>query len=108
MVIGRMKPAEVQSIRTNAVGQGVETIRNRIDQFGVREPQITAEGEDRIVVQLPGVKDQQRAIELVGKTALLEFKLVDESVSVEEAQRGNIPEDSQVLYRKRRIRPRAG
>ncbi|MBP2687393.1 MAG: secD, partial [Deltaproteobacteria bacterium] len=59
-VIARMKPAEIQAIRTNAVVQGVETIRNRIDQFGVREPQIIAEGEDRIVVQLPGVKDQQR------------------------------------------------
>ncbi len=100
MVTGRMKPAEVQAIRTNAVGQGVETIRNRIDQFGVREPQITAEGDDRIVVQLPGVKDQQRAIELVGKTALLEFKLVDESASAEDALKGNLPEDSQVLYQK--------
>ena len=99
-LIGRMKQAEVQAIRTNAVSQGVETIRNRIDQFGVREPQITAEGDDRIVVQLPGVKDQQRAIELVGKTALLEFKLVDEGVSVEEALKGNIPEDSQILYQK--------
>jgi preprotein translocase subunit SecD len=99
-VIARMKPTEVQAIRMNAVGQGVETIRNRIDQFGVREPQITAEGDDRIVVQLPGVKDQQRAIELVGKTALLEFKLVDESASPEDALRGNLPEDSQVLYQK--------
>ncbi|HEX9206549.1 MAG TPA: protein translocase subunit SecD [Candidatus Deferrimicrobiaceae bacterium] len=96
----RMKPQEIQAIRTNAVVQGVETIRNRIDQFGVREPQIIAEGEDRIVVQLPGVKDQQRAIELVGKTALLEFKLVDEGASVEEALKGNVPEDDQLLYQK--------
>jgi preprotein translocase subunit SecD len=96
----RMKPQEIQAIRTNAVVQGVETIRNRIDQFGVREPQIVAEGEDRIVVQLPGVKDQQRAIELVGKTALLEFKLVDDGASVEEALKGNIPEDAQLLYQK--------
>ncbi|PWB64355.1 MAG: protein translocase subunit SecD [Deltaproteobacteria bacterium] len=99
-IAGRMKPAEVQAIRMNAVGQGVETIRNRIDQFGVREPQIIAEGEDRIVIQLPGVKDQQRAIELVGKTALLEFKLVDEGASVEEALKGNIPEDDQILYQR--------
>ncbi|HSE14026.1 MAG TPA: hypothetical protein VLB08_00405, partial [Candidatus Deferrimicrobium sp.] len=99
-VVARMKPAEIQAIRTNAVVQGVETIRNRIDQFGVREPQIIAEGDDRIVVQLPGVKDQQRAIELVGKTALLEFKLVDEGASPEEALKGNIPEDDQVLYQK--------
>jgi len=99
-VIARMKPAEIQAIRTNAVVQGVETIRNRIDQFGVREPQIVAEGDDRIVVQLPGVKDQQRAIELVGKTALLEFKLVDEGASLDEALKGNVPEDAQVLYQK--------
>jgi len=106
-VIARMKPAEIQAIRTNAVVQGVETIRNRIDQFGVREPQIIAEGEDRIVVQLPGVKDQQRAIELVGKTALLEFKLVDEGASLEEALKGNVPEDDQVLYQKS-VDPQSG
>jgi len=106
-VIARMKPAEIQAIRTNAVVQGVETIRNRIDQFGVREPQIIAEGEDRIVVQLPGVKDQQRAIELVGKTALLEFKLVDEGASLEEALKGSIPEDDQVLYQKS-VDPQSG
>ncbi len=99
-ITGRMKPAEVMAIRTNAVTQGVETIRNRIDQFGVREPQIVAEGDDRIVIQLPGVKDQQRAIELVGKTALLEFKLVDDGVSVDEALKGNVPEGDQILYQK--------
>lgn len=97
-IAARMKAAEIQAIRSNAVSQGVETIRNRIDQFGVREPQIVGEGEDRIVVQLPGVKDQHRAIDLVGKTALLEFKLVDEGASVEEALKGNIPEDDQILY----------
>jgi preprotein translocase subunit SecD len=106
-VTARMKPAEIQAIRTNAVVQGVETIRNRIDQFGVREPQIIAEGEDRIVVQLPGVKDQQRAIELVGKTALLEFKLVDEGASTEEATKGNVPEDSQLLFQKS-VDPQSG
>jgi preprotein translocase subunit SecD len=106
-VIGRMKPAEVQAIRANAVVQGVETIRNRIDQFGVREPQIVAEGDDRIVVQLPGVKDQQRAIELVGKTALLEFKLVDEGASIEEALKGNLPEDDEILYQ-RAVDPQSG
>jgi preprotein translocase subunit SecD len=100
VVKARMTPGEVKAIRANSVTQGVETIRNRIDQFGVREPQIVAEGEDRIVVQLPGVKDQQRAIELVGKTALLEFKLVDEGASVEEALKGNLPEEDQLLYMK--------
>ena len=104
---GGMSASEVQAIRANAVSQAVETIRNRIDQFGVREPQIVAEGEDRIVVQLPGVKDQQRAIELIGKTALLEFKLVDEGASVEEALKGNLPDDDQLLYEKN-VEPQTG
>ena len=106
-VKARMTPGEVKAIRANSVTQGVETIRNRIDQFGVREPQIVAEGEDHIVVQLPGVKDQQRAIELVGKTALLEFKLVDEGASVEEALKGNLPEEDQLLYTKN-VDPQTG
>jgi SecD/SecF fusion protein len=53
-----------------------EIINNRVDQFGVAEPLVQREGEDRIVVQLPGLTDRERAIDLIGKTALLEFKLV--------------------------------
>jgi protein-export membrane protein SecD len=59
-----------------AVDRAMEVIRNRIDQFGVAEPLIQKEGEDRIVIQLPGLTDRQRAIDLIGQTALLEFKLV--------------------------------
>ncbi len=59
-----------------AVDRAIEVIRNRIDQFGVAEPVIQKQGEDRIVVQLPGLSDRERAIELIGQTALLEFKLV--------------------------------
>jgi preprotein translocase subunit SecD len=107
VVRGGMTENEVKAIRANAVSQAVETIRNRIDQFGVREPQIVSEGEDRIVVQLPGVKDQQRAIELIGKTALLEFKLVDEGASVEEALKGSLPDDDELLYEKN-VDPQTG
>lgn len=64
--------------REDAADRAVEVIRNRIDQFGVREPSIQRQGEDEIVVQLPGVTDRTRAIDLIGKTALLEFKLVSE------------------------------
>src|SRR5262249_13211106 len=60
----------------DATERAMEIIRNRVDQFGVAEPLIQREGEDRIVVQLPGLTDRQRAIELIGKTALLEFKLL--------------------------------
>jgi protein-export membrane protein SecD len=60
----------------DAPDRAMEIIRNRVDQFGVAEPLIQREGEDRIAVQLPGLTDRNRAIELIGKTALLEFKLV--------------------------------
>jgi preprotein translocase subunit SecD len=87
-----------QHIRRMAVDQAVETITNRIDQFGVAEPDIRPQGRERILVQLPGIKDPQRAIDIIGKTALLEFKLVDEENSLEEALRGNIPPGDQILY----------
>lgn len=73
---------EVDKSRLNAVeakdatDRAMEIIRNRIDQFGVAEPLVQREGKDRIAVQLPGLTDRERAIELIGKTALLEFKLV--------------------------------
>lgn len=69
---------EITRIKDTAADQALETIRNRIDQFGVTEPTIHRQGENEIVVQLPGVKDPKRAIDLVGKTAQLEFKLVDD------------------------------
>lgn len=69
---------EVRMIRDSSVDQALETIRNRIDQFGVREPTIHKQSTNEIVVQLPGIKDARRAIELIGKTALLEFKLLDD------------------------------
>lgn len=78
----RISDKEAQRIRDNAADQALETIRNRIDQFGVAEPTIHRQGENEIVVQLPGVKDPKRAIELIGKTAQLEFKLVDDEASL--------------------------
>jgi len=68
----RLNAAEAK----DATDRAMEIIRNRIDQFGVAEPLVQLEGEDRITVQLPGLTDRQRAIELIGKTALLEFKLL--------------------------------
>ncbi len=76
--------------RQDASSRAMEIIRNRIDQFGVSEPSIQMQGEDRIVVQLPGIKDRQRALDLIGKTALLEFKLVsDDAAKLREALAGN-------------------
>ena len=81
-----------------AADQALETIRNRVDQFGVTEPDIRPQGGYRLLVQLPGVKDPKRAIDLIGKTARLEFKLVDEENSVEEALKGNVPAGDEILY----------
>lgn len=73
-----LREGEVIRIKDSATTQALETIRNRIDQFGVAEPLIQRQAARQIVIQLPGVKDSKRAKELIGKTALLEFKLLDE------------------------------
>src|SRR6185437_14503646 len=65
-------------IREKTINQSIEVIRNRIDEFGVSEPSITSQGNDRIVVELPGVKEIDRAKDLIGRTAKLEFKIVDD------------------------------
>jgi preprotein translocase subunit SecD len=80
------------------VEHSLETIRNRVDQFGIAEPEIIPEGVNRILIQLPGIKDPERAKNLIGKTALLEFKIVDDENSVEEALRGNLPEGDIIAY----------
>ena len=78
----RISPVEAKRIRDNATEQALETIRNRVDQFGVAEPVIHRQDENEIVVQLPGYKDPKRAVELIGKTAQLEFMLVDDESPV--------------------------
>jgi preprotein translocase subunit SecD len=94
-------------IRKMAVDQGLETIRNRIDQFGVTEPDIRPQQDDRILIQLPGIKDPKRAIELIGRTAHLEFKLVDEEHGLAEALKNGPPPGSEILYQIR-INPSTG
>ncbi len=74
---------EIDFIKKNAVNQSLEIIRNRIDQFGVAEPVILRQGENEIVVQLPGVKDPKRAMGLIGQTAQLEFKLVADDSGID-------------------------
>lgn len=85
--------------KKDAVDRALEVIRNRVDEFGVREPSIQRQGEDEIVVQLPGVTDRDRAIELIGKTALLEFKLVSSDIEkFKQALEGNLPEGYELKY----------
>ena len=82
-IVLRLSDEEVRFIHKNAVNQSLEIIRNRIDQFGVTEPVIIRQGENEIVIQLPGVKDPKRAMKLIGQTAQLEFKLVAEHPEVD-------------------------
>ncbi|MEI6080297.1 MAG: protein translocase subunit SecD [bacterium] len=70
------KDQDKEYIKKKAIDQTIEAIRNRIDEFGVSEPSIQAQGSDRVVVQLPGVKDATRAKSIIGRIARLEFKLV--------------------------------
>ncbi|MEX2490336.1 MAG: protein translocase subunit SecD [Nitrospirales bacterium] len=104
---------DVERIKTSAINQALETIRNRIDQFGVAEPLIQRLGVNQIAIQLPGVQDPQRAKDLIQKTALLEFKMLHESKEaldlpprVERGQEekvrqdfiGKIPEGAEILF----------
>ena len=92
---------EVERIKRLASAQALETIRNRIDQFGVSEPDIRTQGERRILIQLPGIQDTQRAKELIGRTAQLEFKLVDEAHDPRTAESGTPPPGAELLYQVR-------
>lgn len=97
-----LQAREIKRIQELAVRQSLETIRNRVDQFGVTEPHIVPEGDRRIVVQLPGIKDPQRAINLIGKTALLELKAVDSTLNPVDVEQGKaaLPPDLQLLYQR--------
>src|SRR3990170_3184345 len=99
-IIYSLSSSEIKRIKDSAVSQALETIRNRIDQFGVREPLIQRQGENEILVQLAGIKDPKRAIELIGKTALLEFKIVDDGADLQGALSGKMPEGDEIVYEK--------
>ncbi len=93
-------PKEVARIREASIDQSLETIRNRIDEFGVSEPIIQRQGERDILVQLPGIQDPQRAKQLIGRTAVLEFKLVRDDPNVQAMADGSkaVAAGTQVLY----------
>ena len=108
-----LRSTEVERVKTSAINQALETLRNRIDQFGVAEPLIQRLGVNQIAIQLPGVKDPQRAKDLIQETSLLEFKLLEESKvaldlppQVEKGQEekvrkeleGKVPEGAEILF----------
>ena len=85
--------------RSEAADRAIEVIRNRIDEFGVRETSIQRQGDDEIVVQLPGMSDRQRAVDIIGKTALLEFRVVSsEPEKLQAALAGSVPEGYELKY----------
>ncbi|NOY69682.1 MAG: protein translocase subunit SecD [Deltaproteobacteria bacterium] len=98
MIKAALKDSAVRKMEADTVQQALETIRNRIDQFGVSEPDIRLQGDRRILIQLPGVKDTRRAKALIGKTAQLEFKLLDETGDLQKALEGHVPPGDEILY----------
>jgi preprotein translocase subunit SecD len=86
-----IKPAAARLVQEQALKQNMVTLHNRINELGVAEPVIQQQGLDRIVVQLPGVQDTARAKEILGRTATLEVRMVDESAEGRAAEIGNGP-----------------
>ena len=93
----RLTEQAIADRKQSAVAQSIEIVRRRVDETGTREPTIQRQGEERILVQLPGVDDPDRIKRLLGKTAKMVFRLVDVNTPVTEAQRGRVPPGSELL-----------
>jgi preprotein translocase subunit SecD len=92
-IVWELRETESKRIKDSAINQALETIRNRIDQFGVAEPLVQRQGLKQIVVQLPGIRDPKRAKDLIKETALLEFKMLDEENQMKLDLPARIPKD---------------
>jgi preprotein translocase subunit SecD len=90
------EPSIVERIR-QAVEQSVQIVEKRVNELGTVEPSIQRQGVDRVLVQVPGLQDPSRLKELLGKTAKLTFRLVDQTVPIDQALRGQVPPDSELL-----------
>ncbi|MBU0723460.1 MAG: protein translocase subunit SecD [Alphaproteobacteria bacterium] len=93
----RVNEAALEARKRAAVEQSIEIVRRRIDETGTREPTIQRQGEDRILVQLPGIDDPERIKALLGQTAKMVFRLVDSRNSLNDAMAGRLPPGSQLL-----------
>lgn len=96
----KISEKEIREIKKFAVSQNITTLRNRVNELGVAEPVIQQQGDNRIVVQLPGVQDTTRAKEILGTTATLEYRLVDVEHDVQQAVQGHVPATSHLYYEK--------
>ncbi|WP_043765458.1 protein translocase subunit SecD [Algiphilus aromaticivorans] len=102
----QLSEEERERIADFAVKQNLTTLRNRVNQLGVSEPLVQRQGEDRIVVQLPGVQDTTRVKDLLGATATLEYRPVDQDGDAERAARtGQVPFGSELFYTREGNRP---
>jgi preprotein translocase subunit SecD len=90
-------PAAITERVRQTIEQSIQIVERRINQLGTVEPVIQRQGADRILVQVPGLQDPTRLKELLGKTAKMEFRMVDTTVSPDQAQAGRVPPDSEVL-----------
>ncbi|MER2491101.1 protein translocase subunit SecD [Catenovulum sediminis] len=100
-----MSETRIKEVKEYALQQNITIIRNRVNQLGVAEPLVMRQGADRIVVELPGVQDTARAKEILGATATLEFRKVDEDADPSAAAAGRVPPGSEVYYDRRTGRP---
>jgi preprotein translocase subunit SecD len=90
-IIGTLRPEAARLVQDQAVKQNITTLHNRVNELGVSEPVIQQQGVDRVVVQLPGVQDTAKAKDIIGRTATLEIRLVNETAEAREAERGSAP-----------------
>ena len=96
-VIASFSEQRLKALREDAVAQNITIIRNRVNAIGVAEPLVQRQGAERIVVQLPGVQDTARAKEILGATATLEFRLVDENADVQSAVAGRVAPNAELF-----------
>jgi preprotein translocase subunit SecD len=100
-LIANVKPEKITEIAQNTIRQNVATLRNRINALGVSEPLIQQQGDSRIVVELAGVQDTAEAKKILGATATLEYRAVDEQVNaLDAANSGHVPPDDRLYYRR--------
>ena len=94
----RVPDSEVDQIAIDAIDQNITTLRNRVDEVGVAEPVIQRQGDDRVVVQLPGVQDTAEAKRMIGATATLAYHAVLDGDAFEAARTGVVPPDGRIYY----------
>jgi len=94
----RLTPTFQRQMQAQIVSQSIEVVRKRIDELGTREPTIQQQGADRILVQVPGLKDPAQLKSILSTTAKMTFRLVDSTANVQDALQGRVPADDELLY----------